>query len=387
MSTDLHDLRASDPKLDALASYIQASAAAEASLLTDQELGAQLPSKVLVTGSSGYLGAAIAQALRLRGIEVVGLDLRAGPSTGVIAAVEDEAAVAAAIAGCGGVVHTAALHAPHAASHSEADFRRVNVGGTAAVLRAAALRHGCAVVCTSTTSLTITPDVQARQARGECVWLDERSTPCGGDLPPEHAPRNKYGRTKRAAELLCQEAAPGTAVVELRVSRCFPEDVLETLPEPMALANIKCNELLGRRVALVDVVDAHLRALARAPALGRAKFTLCAAFPWPREATPAAGVAVAQMLRRERPGAAAVFEARGWRLPGSVGRVYDASASEAFRETYGATWAGRDASVALALMSLEERDAGRLDWHCLRPEDRQALRDWRAYFDQRLLDI
>ena len=85
----------------------------------------------------------------------------------------------------------------------------------------------------------------------------------------------------------------------------------------------------------------------------------------------------------------ASFDGRGGRplYFSAAGRVYDASASEAFRETYGATWAGRDASVALALMSLEERDAGRLDWHCLRPEDRQALRDWRAYFDQRLLDI
>ena len=44
----------------------------------------------------------------------------------------------------------------------------------------------------------------------------------------------------------------------------------------------KANELLGRRVALVDVVTAHLLALARAaePSVRGCVFTICAPFPF-----------------------------------------------------------------------------------------------------------
>jgi predicted heme/steroid binding protein len=43
---------------------------------------------------------------------------------------------------------------------------------------------------------------------------------------------------------------------------------------------------------------------------------------------------------------------------GCRGNIYDASESEAFRKQYSA-WAGKDATYALATMSLEPQDAGK----------------------------
>ena len=50
------------------------------------------------------------------------------------------------------MIHTASLHAPHASTHSEADFLNVNVEGTKNVLRVASSMQFTAMVHTSTTS-------------------------------------------------------------------------------------------------------------------------------------------------------------------------------------------------------------------------------------------
>ena len=58
-------------------------------------------------------------------------------------------------------------------------------------------------------------------------------------------------------------AAAGLPCVIVRIARCFPEDALPDSVTPAAAAlstaNLKANELLGRRVALVDVVTGHLK--------------------------------------------------------------------------------------------------------------------------------
>jgi len=160
-SYDLHDLRAHDPTLDKLASYAQEAAAKEAALLSESELGGPLPAKVLVTGSSGYLGSALVQTLRLRRMAVIGMDVRASATTDIVGSIADNALLQKAITGCRAVINTAALHAPHDSSHTEDDFRRSNVEGTASVL-AAAKACGALVVHSSSTSLTISNAVRER---------------------------------------------------------------------------------------------------------------------------------------------------------------------------------------------------------------------------------
>ena len=64
-------------------------------------------------------------------------------TTDVTANVSDKEAVSSVLASCAAVVHTATLHAPHETSHTEEQFREVNVAGTRAVLEAAREDPGC----------------------------------------------------------------------------------------------------------------------------------------------------------------------------------------------------------------------------------------------------
>jgi nucleoside-diphosphate-sugar epimerase len=91
--------------------------------------------KVLVTGASGMLGGATALALAARGDDVTVLQRR--PSElglrEVLADVADVEAVRAAVRGHQAVVH---LAAKVNITGAEADYRRVNVEGTRAVVDA-----------------------------------------------------------------------------------------------------------------------------------------------------------------------------------------------------------------------------------------------------------
>merc|ERR1712242_454040 len=92
------------------------------------------------------------------GAEAVGLDVQDGRQ-GDVANAE---VVRKAMEGCTGVMHAAALHAPHATHHHVSNFYDTNVTGTQNILDAAAAA-GCdriPVVHTSTTSMTITGRVK-----------------------------------------------------------------------------------------------------------------------------------------------------------------------------------------------------------------------------------
>lgn len=168
--------------------------------------------KVLVTGSSGRIGAAVCQALRDAGKQAVGLDLRPGAHTGVQADLLDAAALRRALSGVQAVVHCAALHAPHVGQHADAEFQRINVDGTRAVLNAAQAVGVRRLVFTSTTALY----GAAAQASGQALWVTE-------DTPP--APQTIYHRSKLSAEALLQKAAEqgDLSLCILRMSRRFPE--------------------------------------------------------------------------------------------------------------------------------------------------------------------
>ena len=103
--------------------------------------------RVLVTGSSGQLGAEIVRQLARRGDDVVGLDLCAGERTTHVGSITDARRVADLTLGVHAIVHTASLHAAHLNSHSSKDFVETNVNGTINLLDAAA--HGAAVLLIS----------------------------------------------------------------------------------------------------------------------------------------------------------------------------------------------------------------------------------------------
>lgn len=92
--------------------------------------------RVLVTGANGFIGRAVAQALRDKGCEVVGIDLHADPARGVQHGdTTDPSSWRAAAAGCDTVVHTAAVVSNAVGA---AEQWRVNVLGTHHALEVAA---------------------------------------------------------------------------------------------------------------------------------------------------------------------------------------------------------------------------------------------------------
>lgn len=246
--------------------------------------------------------------------EALGLDRLPSPFTDVVGSITDPTLVGQAMRGVDAVLHTATLHKPHVATHSRQDFIDVNLRGTQTLLDAAAATKVKAFVCTSTTSafgraLVPAPDAPA-------AWITE-------DVRP--LPKNIYGVTKVAAEDLCELAARdlGLPCIVLRTSRSFPEgDDDEAARGAFDDANLKLNELLFRRVDLADVVDAHLLAIERAPALGFERFVISATTPFTPDDRSALRRDPAAVVARHAPQCAATYARYGWRLPDDIGRVY-----------------------------------------------------------------
>lgn len=277
--------------------------------------------RVLLTGSTGWLGSYLAPMLRAGGHEVVGLDVAAGPDTQVVGSVADRALVDRTMRehGIKAVIHGAALHKPDIVRYPRQAFIDVNVTGTLNLLEAA-VSAGCSrFVFTSTTSLMITQAIRDETAR-EAVWLDETSGPL--------QPRNIYGVTKRSAEELCRlmHAETGLPIVILRTSRFFPED--DDTHDELSGENMKANELLNRRLTVADCAAAHVAALERAPGVGFGLYIASAPTPFAREDAAELRADAPAVIARYFPDAAELYAARGWSLPKSIGRVYDASLIE-----------------------------------------------------------
>ena len=65
------------------------------------------------------------------------------------------------------------------------------------------------------------------------------------------------------------------------------------------------------------------------------------------------------------------------------GYVYDVTKSEMFDSAY-AQWKGKDATVALARMSLDAKDVNNLtDWHNLTTSEQDSLDSWERYFKEK----
>jgi nucleoside-diphosphate-sugar epimerase len=277
--------------------------------------------RLLLTGSSGWLGRFLAPKLCALGHQVVGLDVAPGRDTQIIGSVADRAVVEHAFAdhAIEAVIHGGALHKPDIARYPAQAFVDVNVTGTLNLLQAAVAAGHDRFVFTSTTSLMISQDIRAETGEA-AVWLDEGVGPL--------APRNIYGVTKLAAEGLCrlQAIEHGLNCVVLRTGRFFPEE--DDTHRVLSGENMKANEFLNRRLTVEDAAEAHVVALDRAPSLGFGIFIISAPTPF----VPADAVALkrdaAAVVTRCFPDAPALYAARGWRLPDRIGRVYDTRQAE-----------------------------------------------------------
>jgi nucleoside-diphosphate-sugar epimerase len=276
---------------------------------------------ILLTGSSGWLGRFLAPLLRRHGHAVTGLDVAPGHDTDVIGSVADRALVDRVIAtrGIEAVIHGGALHKPDIVRYPRQAFIDVNMNGTLNLLEAA-VAAGCSrFLFTSTTSLMISTAIREGQG-SEAVWIDETLSPL--------EPRNIYGITKLAAEQLCRlvHAEHGMPILNLRTGRFFPED--DDTHRTLSGENMKANELLHRRLTVEDAAAAHVQALERAPEIGFGTYILSAPTPFTRDETAALKADAPAVIARHFPDAAALYAARGWTLPRSIDRVYDAGLAE-----------------------------------------------------------
>ena len=280
--------------------------------------------RILLTGSSGWLGRFLAPRLRQAGHEVIGLDVAPGPDTVIVGTVADHKLVERAFGehDIEAVIHAGALHKPDIARYRKQAFVDVNVTGTLNLLEAASAAACDRFVFTSTTSLMISEAIRAGRAGGatRAAWLTE-------DFGPLE-PRNIYGVTKRAAEQLCalHHREHGLPIVVLRTARFFPEE--DDTHRELSGPNQKANEFLNRRLTVEDCAEAHLAALDRAPEVGFGLYIVSAPPPFAREEAQALIEDAPAAIARRFPQAAELYARAGWRLPQHIDRVYDASRLE-----------------------------------------------------------
>jgi len=201
--------------------------------------------RVLVTGSSGFIGSAVTRHLVARELEVVAL-VEAGVDTAnldtlavkqVAGDVRSATDVRAAIAGCRAVLHVAALYRFWA--RDPGDFYSINVGGTRIVLAAARHEGVERMVYTSTVGT-----LGLEQVSGD-LSADETSFPDVRHL------YGSYTRSKYVAEHEVLRAAAEGLSVSL-VLPTFPLGRGDRAPTPTG--KLVLDFLNGRVPGYVDTV-------------------------------------------------------------------------------------------------------------------------------------
>jgi UDP-glucose 4-epimerase len=253
--------------------------------------------RVLLTGSSGYIGRAVSEQLH-RKADIVGLDLKPGPCTHHIGNICDPSLISSLLERTDVVIHTASLHAPHVGHRDDAEFRKVNVEGTENLLENALQSGIKRFVYTSTTSVYGC----SGKNEGRAIWVTEEYDPHPLDI---------YDETKLGAEALCQRASEkGMSVVCLRVSRCFPEpDYLVAFYR------------LYRGVDVRDVARGHALA-AKADVAGYHCFNLSGPTPFAPKDCADLWRDPWRVIERYYPEAESWFDERQWKKPSRIDRVY-----------------------------------------------------------------
>ena len=270
--------------------------------------------RILVTGSAGHLGEALVRTLRNTTHDVIGIDMLSSPFTTRVTNIANRDQLREIINGVQVVLHTATLHKPHVSTHSRQAFVDTNIMGTLNLLEGAVAGGVEAFIFTSTTSAF--GDALTPPANAPAAWITE-------DVRP--VPKNIYGVTKTAAEDLCElfHRNHGLSCMVLRTSRFFPEedDNAETR-EAYHDTNAKTNEFLYRRADIEDVVNAHLRAIERASAIGFARYIISATTPFTLSDLPMLRTNAPAVVKQYFPDYEEEYSRRNWRMFPSVDRVY-----------------------------------------------------------------
>ena len=276
---------------------------------------------LMLTGSSGWLGRFLAPQLVEASYRVVGLDIAPGTHTTVVGSVADRTLIDRIFSdySIDAVIHSAALHKPDIVRYPKPAFVDVNITGTLNLLEAAVSAGHDRFIFTSTTSLMISAEVRAGIEGGATAafWLDE-------DFGPLQ-PRNIYGVTKLAAENICHlfAANHGLDIAVLRTGRFFPEED-DTLTSPSG-PNLKANEFLNRRLAVVDAAAAHVVALENISGRGYRTYILSAPTPFCRDDVQTLITDASSVIARYFPRVSELYAQQNWILPAHIDRVYDAS--------------------------------------------------------------
>jgi UDP-glucose 4-epimerase len=279
--------------------------------------------RILVTGSSGWLGRTLVPRLEHDGHHVVGIDPVPSVTTQIVGSIADRSLVRAAMRDFAveAVIHSGALHKPNVETHERSEFIAVNVQGTLNLLEES-VSPGSKVdrfVFTSTTSLMISNAIRAGRAGGAAAWINEEMSPL--------VSRNIYGVSKLAAEHLCRliHERHGLPLLVLRTARFFPEedDMADTISQ--SEPNTKTNELLFRRLTVEDAAHCHAVALDKAPQLGFDTFIVSARTPFSRDDCRQLMVDAPSVVARYFPQYPELYARLGWTMFQSIDRVYDSS--------------------------------------------------------------
>ncbi|MEZ4364088.1 MAG: NAD(P)-dependent oxidoreductase [Kofleriaceae bacterium] len=159
--------------------------------------------RILITGSSGLVGSALAMELERRSVDVVRFDLRAsGRARGDV---REHGDLAAAVADVSGIVHLAAVSRVLWGEHDPEGCWSTNVGGTRNVLD----------VAKTSSCRPWVIFASSREVYGQPAVL-----PADEDTPLH--PVNIYGRSKVEGERLVEEArSAGVRACTIRLSNVF----------------------------------------------------------------------------------------------------------------------------------------------------------------------
>jgi UDP-glucose 4-epimerase len=286
------------------------------------------PMRILLTGSSGWLGQTLAPRLERDGHKVIGLDPVPSSTTKVVGSIADRALVARTMReyAIEAVIHSGALHKPHVETNERSDFIATNVQGTLNLLEEA-VAPGSTVsrfVMTSTTSLMISKEIRAGREGGavKAIWIDEDMAPL--------LPRNIYGVSKLSAEHLCRlfHELYRLPTLVLRTARFFPEEDDMAHAIAQSADNTKANELLFRRATVEDMAEAHVVALEKAPEIGFDTFIISAQTPFKRDDCAELIANAPAVVARLFPHYRETYARLGWTMFDSIDRVYDAGKAE-----------------------------------------------------------
>jgi UDP-glucose 4-epimerase len=269
---------------------------------------------ILVTGTSGHLGEAIARTLTETGVKYIGIDIHPSKFTTHIGSIADRQFVGGIVKDVDFILHTATLHKPHVGTHSNQDFVDTNITGTLNLLEEAKKNKVKGFIYTSTTSTF--GDMLTPEPNEPAVWITENSG---------YIPKNIYGVTKNAAEDLCQLFYRNYKFpsLVLKTSRFFPEDDdKKQIRDSFDDLNIKVIEYLYRRLDIEDAVSAHLLAIEKVQEIGFGKFIISATSPFKKEHLKALHTNAISVVEKLYPDFKGLFERKGWKMLDKIDRVY-----------------------------------------------------------------